>query len=191
MNKRSIHLIFLVWAILILLLGIVLNKCKLHLWGKGIEYEEELTWGLTEYLGLEPATFYELNFLFVCLFWSGILLLILHLRKYSQQPDPLFDTLHMLSLIAFLTPFLIGIWNFQRIETIKNNEQKYTERYFETLDNSIKTTKRIKVELEEPSYQICFYSLLLFLVLFFALVFKIFYPKKKIGTDPIDHLFNE
>jgi len=191
MNKKLISKIFLFWIGIILLLGIYLKNGRLHIWGKGVEYENELTFGLTKLLNLQSITFYEMNFIFSSLTISGIIFLILMSSFYYKRKDDLFDSFYSISLITLVIPIAVLIWNFQEIRNVHPSEKKYTKRYFENLDDSIRTNKQVVVQLDEIDFQICFYSLILFFVSTIGIIIKFIFPKNEFELQQIDHLIEK
>ncbi|MEM9822755.1 MAG: hypothetical protein AAF985_16870 [Bacteroidota bacterium] len=183
MKQRTIDLFFSCWAFLIFILGMVFHSCKLHLWGKGVEYEAELTWGLTACLDLVPATFYELNFLYLCFFWSLTTFLMVQLRKFNSRKTAFSENVHLANLITLMIPFWSGMWHFQRIESLPSQKEKYVERYFEHLDDALVTTQRIVVEFDASVYQISYCAFLLFLTTAFLLIWNTIYLARKSEQD--------
>lgn len=188
MNKKILNRIISIWTGIILLLGIYLNNGRLHIWGKGVEYENELTFGLTKFLNLESVTFYEMNLIFSSLLISGIIFLILYSSIYYKRKDELFDSFYAISLASLIIPIAVLFWNFQEIRNVSPSQKNYTKRYFEKIDDSIKTDKQVVVKLDEVGFQICFYSFIIFFISTIGIIMKFIFPKTVFQLQQIDHL---
>lgn len=187
MHRKLINRIFSALIVLIIISGIAFNNARLYIYGKGIENEDELTFGLSNFLNLESVTFYEMNLLFSSLVFSAILLLTLKLAKYHMPNDKIFHSIMLIYIIAISITTGVLIYNFESIETVHPGNKNYTNRFFENLDDLIVTNRRIKIRLDESAFRMCCYSLVLFLFSAVGMVIRLIFPIKKTRVEQIDH----
>lgn len=189
MNKKLINQIVQILIGGFLFLGIFFHNGDLYIYGKGVEYEHELTLGLSDLLKLGNVTFYEVNFLMSSILISGILFLLLKISSLYKKEDMKFDVVYVFTLLFFMIPMAIFAYSFQEIKDDDTSKTQYTERYFKQIDDLIETNHQIVIDLEEAEYQTCFFSFLLFIISWVTLMIRFIFPKKDTRIDTIDHLF--
>jgi len=172
MLAKGLNRIFKFWSGTFFLLAFIFINTKIHIYGRGVENENELTFGLFELIGIRRAMFYEISTFFFCVLIAAIIFLISTIRIRENLG---FDFFYFLSSCSFLIMIYIFFSNYTESKDFVENVD-YQERYFAELDDLISEKRMVWIRFNEINYRVIFYSLITFVISNIILVIYSLFP---------------
>ena len=164
--------IYFTIIVILLILGIFFKNYRIFLFSNGVIAEDEITFGLTKLLNIENAPFYELNLFYTLILISIVVFIISRLEERANELNKSFNKIKIISTFLFLIILIILTINFEEIRSIDSELKPYSDRLLSVLDDSVRTTKRIAINLSTLEFRIILYSFLLYVILILLIIFS-------------------
>ena len=182
-KNKLVKTVCYIGVLIFLVTGFIYKNYRIYLYSSGGIEEDKITFGLTRYLNIQNAPFYELNLFYTTFFISiGILIFIKLIEELNRFT--LFNKILIaLTVILFLITFIIPIVSYEEIREVDHSLKPYSIRFLSFLDDSIETSYRVRIELTTDEFMIMLYSLILGSILFFIVIIRKRSTETRLNTE--------
>ncbi len=178
------------FSLLSIMAGILFYDTRLYFYGEGIQSENEISFGLIDFLNLEAASFYEIKTSVICIITSALFLFCLFIVKLLDQKDSI--NLSLLSIILGSSIFLIVLtcFHYNSFRDLPQQSQNYSFQFLPFIDELFSSHFQIRIKIEIITAYFFFFTIIMNSILLFILTCRIaFRQKKHISPHTIiDHL---
>ena len=175
-------------AVFSLMMALFWFRTQCYIWGSGFYSEDEITFGLLSFLGVQPASFISFDFFYfgiiLSLIWSFFLFILKKEEVLLEKHKSI--NIFCIFLFSFLNVFLV--FHIETFRDLTLSLELYDSRVFSFLDEWVDTNNRVEIEMTVIDLAIMYYgTVVLICGQCYLIVNGLFYNRKKI-FDELEHL---
>lgn len=177
-------------ALLYLYFGLRHISGSLHVYGRGVVLDNEITFGLVNWLDLIRTHYYDVDpFYFSMIVFLVLALINIIYFKRKRQSD-FSKMLYFIALLLLSYPLLILYFNFEETTILNPNTPPFLTRLSSLFDGSSTIDYQIRIKVSKLDLSIIIYSFVLSAIMFLVYLLKPLFSSKKPDITEMDHLID-